>query len=201
MPPACPGCERSWTHRMDRRPNHWEAAKTDGSSHERAPTHVHRTGSVRTDGTRDAESIDRAPVTSQPRMRIPPTLPVVLAGFAAFLDLYATQPFLPLLVCTFDASTFEVGLTDDLADDGGRACPPRGRPPGGPRSACAASSSPPFLLGLATALAATSVTLRAADRLAPDPGRGHPRHLRRCRRLCPRDVARDRTPVGAPPPI
>src|SRR5436190_5978907 len=40
-----------------------------------------------------------------------PTFPVVLAGFAAFLDLYATQPLLPLLARTFDASTFQVGLT------------------------------------------------------------------------------------------
>src|SRR5262245_21415858 len=40
-----------------------------------------------------------------------PTFPVVLAGFAAFVDLYATQPLLPLLARTFDASTFEVGLT------------------------------------------------------------------------------------------
>jgi MFS family permease len=44
-------------------------------------------------------------------MRRLPTFPVVLAGFAAFLDLYATQPLLPLLARTFDASTFEVGLT------------------------------------------------------------------------------------------
>jgi predicted MFS family arabinose efflux permease len=44
-------------------------------------------------------------------MRRPPTFPVVLAGFAAFLDLYATQPLLPLLARTFDASTFAVGLT------------------------------------------------------------------------------------------
>jgi MFS transporter, YNFM family, putative membrane transport protein len=40
-----------------------------------------------------------------------PTLPVVLAGFAAFLDLYSTQPLLPLLTRTFGASTFEAGLT------------------------------------------------------------------------------------------
>jgi YNFM family putative membrane transporter len=40
-----------------------------------------------------------------------PTFPVVLAGFAAFLDLYATQPLLPLLARTFDASAFQVGLT------------------------------------------------------------------------------------------
>src|SRR5262249_2974466 len=37
--------------------------------------------------------------------------PVVLAGFAAFLDLYATQPLLPLLARTFHASAFQVGLT------------------------------------------------------------------------------------------
>ena len=37
-------------------------------------------------------------------MRRPPTLPIVLAGFAAFLDLYATQPLLPLLSRMFDAS-------------------------------------------------------------------------------------------------
>src|SRR5260221_10827479 len=40
-----------------------------------------------------------------------PTLPIVLAGFAAFLDLYAPQPLLPLLARTFGASTFEAGLT------------------------------------------------------------------------------------------
>ena len=40
-----------------------------------------------------------------------PTFAVVLAGFAAFLDLYATQPLLPLLARTFDATTFRVNLT------------------------------------------------------------------------------------------
>src|SRR5206468_6791252 len=44
-------------------------------------------------------------------MRREPTLAVVLAGFAAFLGLYATQPLLPLLARSFDASTFSVGLT------------------------------------------------------------------------------------------
>src|SRR5258706_6808701 len=43
-------------------------------------------------------------------MRLP-TLPVVLAGAAAFLDIYSTQPLLPLLTRTFRASTFEAGLT------------------------------------------------------------------------------------------
>jgi MFS family permease len=44
-------------------------------------------------------------------MRRPPTLPIALAGFAAFLDLYATQPLLPLLARTFHASNFAVSLT------------------------------------------------------------------------------------------
>ena len=44
-------------------------------------------------------------------MRRPPTFPIALAGFAAFLDLYATQPLLPLLARTFQASTFAVSLT------------------------------------------------------------------------------------------
>jgi YNFM family putative membrane transporter len=37
--------------------------------------------------------------------------PVVLAGFAAFLDLYSTQPLLPLLARMFHASSFAVSLT------------------------------------------------------------------------------------------
>ncbi len=41
----------------------------------------------------------------------PRTLPVVLAGFTAFLDLYATQPLLPLLMDVFGASHFDVSLT------------------------------------------------------------------------------------------
>jgi YNFM family putative membrane transporter len=41
----------------------------------------------------------------------PPVWPVVLAGFTAFLDLYATQPLLPLLMRVFDASPFAVSLT------------------------------------------------------------------------------------------
>src|SRR6266852_4254373 len=44
-------------------------------------------------------------------VRRPPILPIVLAGFAAFLDLYATQPLLPMLVRTFAASAFAVSLT------------------------------------------------------------------------------------------
>lgn len=41
----------------------------------------------------------------------PSLFPVVLAGFAAFLDLYATQPLLPLLMRVFGASHFTVSLT------------------------------------------------------------------------------------------
>ena len=43
--------------------------------------------------------------------RPPSTFPVVLAGFTAFLDLYATQPLLPLLMRVFQASHFAVSLT------------------------------------------------------------------------------------------
>ena len=35
----------------------------------------------------------------------------MLAGFAAFLDLYSTQPLLPMLARTFRASNFDVSLT------------------------------------------------------------------------------------------
>jgi len=36
---------------------------------------------------------------------------VIVAGMAAFLDLYSTQPLLPLFTRTFNASPFQVGLT------------------------------------------------------------------------------------------
>jgi predicted MFS family arabinose efflux permease len=41
----------------------------------------------------------------------PRALPIVLAGFTAFLDLYATQPLLPMLMDVFHASYFDVSLT------------------------------------------------------------------------------------------
>ncbi len=41
----------------------------------------------------------------------PPVWPVILAGFASFTNLYATQPLLPLLMRVFDASHFAVSLT------------------------------------------------------------------------------------------
>src|SRR3954447_25916843 len=37
--------------------------------------------------------------------------PIVLAGFTAFLGLYATQPLLPLLAAVFHASPLGVSLT------------------------------------------------------------------------------------------
>ncbi|HJZ75675.1 MAG TPA: MFS transporter [Vicinamibacterales bacterium] len=44
-------------------------------------------------------------------MRRLPTLPVIVAGIAAFLDLYSTQPLLPLFTRAFGASPFQAGLT------------------------------------------------------------------------------------------
>jgi len=44
-------------------------------------------------------------------MSRPRTFPIVLAGFTAFLDLYATQPLLPLLMRVFNASHVAVSLT------------------------------------------------------------------------------------------
>ena len=44
-------------------------------------------------------------------MDSPRTFPVMLAGFAAFVDLYSTQPLLPMLARTFHASPFQVSLT------------------------------------------------------------------------------------------
>lgn len=43
------------------------------------------------------------------------TLGVVVAGYCAFLQLYATQPILPLLRRVFDAGTVEVSLTVTMA--------------------------------------------------------------------------------------
>lgn len=44
-------------------------------------------------------------------MTRPRLLPIVLAGGTSFLDLYVTQPLLPLLMRLFDASHFTVSLT------------------------------------------------------------------------------------------
>ena len=88
-----------------------------------------------------------------------PTAPVVLAGAAAFLNLYATQPLLPLLARTFHASAFQVGLTVTaptvavaiFAPFVGRLADTIGL-----RRVIVGAA---FLLAVATALAATSATL------------------------------------------
>ena len=93
-------------------------------------------------------------------MRRPPTLPVVLCGFAAFLDLYATQPLLPMLANTFNASTFDVGLTVTAPTVAvALAAPVIGRLADrlGLRRVIVGSA---FALTLATAAAATSTSLR-----------------------------------------
>jgi YNFM family putative membrane transporter len=92
-------------------------------------------------------------------MRRLPTFPVVLAGSAAFLDLYATQPLLPLLARSFHASTFEVGLTITAPTVAvALAAPVIGRLADafGLRRMIVGSAA---VLTVATALAATSQTL------------------------------------------
>jgi predicted MFS family arabinose efflux permease len=93
-------------------------------------------------------------------MRREPTLAIVLAGFVAFLGLYATQPLLPLLARTFGASTFSVNLTITAPTMTIAACAPfvgRLADTIGLRRVIVGSS---FTLAVVTALAATSTTLR-----------------------------------------
>jgi MFS transporter, YNFM family, putative membrane transport protein len=93
-------------------------------------------------------------------MRREPTVGVVLAGSAAFLELYATQPLLPLLARTFRASAFEVGLTITAPALAVAICAPligRLADRAGLRRVIIGSA---FLLSVATLLAATAVTLR-----------------------------------------
>ena len=88
-----------------------------------------------------------------------PTLPVALAGAAAFLTLYATQPLLPLLARTFSASTFAVGLTVTAPTIAiALVAPAVGRFADrvGLRRVIVGCA---FLLSVATALAAASTTL------------------------------------------
>ena len=92
-------------------------------------------------------------------VRRQPTLPVILAGSAAFLNLYETQPLLPLLTRTFHASTFQVGLTITATTVAvALTAPVIGRLADtiGLRRVIVGSA---FLLSVATALAATSSTL------------------------------------------
>jgi MFS transporter, YNFM family, putative membrane transport protein len=91
--------------------------------------------------------------------RTEPTFAIVLAGAAAFLSLYATQPLLPLLARTFHASTFDVGLTITAPTIAVAIFAPlvgRLADRAGLRRVIVASA---FLLAAATALAATSSTL------------------------------------------
>jgi len=83
----------------------------------------------------------------------------MLAGFAAFVDLYATQPLLPLLARTFKASSFEVSLTITAPTVAvALAAPGIGRLADtlGLRRVIVGSA---FAIAVATALAATSTSL------------------------------------------
>ena len=86
-------------------------------------------------------------------------VPVVLAGFTAFLNLYATQPLLPLLMRVFKATHFAVSLTVTASTIGvAIAAPIVGRLADliGRKRVIVGSA---FVVTVATALAATSTTL------------------------------------------
>jgi len=91
---------------------------------------------------------------------IPPSvLPVILAGFTAFLNLYATQPLLPLLMRVFNATHFAVSLTVTASTMGvALAAPVVGRIADliGRKRVIIGSA---FVVTLATAMAATSSSL------------------------------------------
>jgi MFS transporter, YNFM family, putative membrane transport protein len=94
------------------------------------------------------------------RLPVAPVVPIVLAGFSAFLDLYATQPLLPFLARTFHASAFRVSLTVTApAVAVAIAAPVAGRLGDrfGLRRMIVGSA---FALAAATALAATAADLR-----------------------------------------
>ncbi len=94
------------------------------------------------------------------RAGTPPLTTVALAGFCAFLGLYATQPLLPLLRKVFHASEVAVSLTVTLATAGvAFAAPVTGAFADrlGRKRVIIASI---LLLAAATVLTATSVTLR-----------------------------------------
>jgi predicted MFS family arabinose efflux permease len=88
-----------------------------------------------------------------------PTLAIVLAGFTAFLDLYATQPLLPLLMDVFGASHFDAGMTVTAATMAvALAAPVAGRVAdlAGRKRIIVGSA---FVLAISTAAAATSHSL------------------------------------------
>ena len=89
----------------------------------------------------------------------PPVWTVVLAGICAFLNLYATQPILPLLAHVFHVDKAEISLTMLASTLGvAVAAPFMGRLADrlGRRRIIVVSAS---LLGITSLLAATSVTL------------------------------------------
>ena len=99
------------------------------------------------------------PITRFSNSPIPPVFPVVLAGFTAFLNLYATQPLLPLLMRVFKATHFAVSLTVTASTIGvAIAAPIVGRLADliGRKRVIVGSA---FVVTVATALAATSSTL------------------------------------------
>lgn len=92
-------------------------------------------------------------------MTPPPVWPVVLAGFTAFINLYAPQPLLPLFTRVFQATPLAVSLTITLSTIAvALAAPLVGRLADrvGRRRVIVGSS---VLLAAATALAATAQTL------------------------------------------
>ena len=92
-------------------------------------------------------------------MRRLPTVPLILAGFAAFLELYATQPLLPLFARVFHASAFKASLTVTAPTVAVALSAPfvgRLADRWGLRRFIVGSA---FALTLATGLAATSATL------------------------------------------
>src|SRR5256712_13565831 len=93
-------------------------------------------------------------------MRREPTVGIVLAGSAAFLNLYSTQPLLPLLARTFRRSPSGAGLTITAPAIGvAISAPVIGRlaDRAGLRRVIVSSA---FLLAIATALAASAASLR-----------------------------------------
>jgi predicted MFS family arabinose efflux permease len=90
---------------------------------------------------------------------MPRRFPIVLAGFTAFLDLYATQPLLPLLMRVFKATHFTVSLTVTASTIAvALAAPVVGRVADliGRKRIIVGSA---FLLAFATAAAATATSL------------------------------------------
>jgi MFS family permease len=103
---------------------------------------------------------DNYPITRLSNYQIhPPVFPIVLAGFTAFLDLYATQPLLPLLMRVFSATHFAVSLTVTASTMAvALAAPVVGRVADliGRKRVIVGSA---FVLTIATGLAATSGSL------------------------------------------